>query len=106
MANHAQLEHHSLVRWAAFLSGLLFAAVLVMRSLTAFTIQDPPPESNLWQLGSPILIYGGGRRRHRVGGSKEVVQEAEQEEVAAAEPVPDVRRQLRKSPRKRRVRLQ
>ena len=98
MSNQAQLEQSRLSlekrnkRQAAVLSGLLFAAVLVLCFfLTAFTIQDPPPGEQFVAVGFADL--GSTEEAGGVTESEapsEVVQEAEEEEVAAAEPVPEV----------------
>ena len=97
MSNQAQLEQSRLSlekrnkRQAAVLSGLLFAAVLVLCFfLTAFTIQDPPPGEQFVAVGFADL--GSTEEAGGVTESEapsEVVQEAEEEEVAAAEPVPE-----------------
>ena len=97
MSNQAQLEQSRLSlekrnkRQAAVLSGLLFAAVLVLCFfLTAFTIQGPPPGEQFVAVGFADL--GSTEEAGGVTESEapsEVVQEAEEEEVAAAEPVPE-----------------
>ena len=97
MSNQPQLEQSRLSlekrnrRQAAVLSGLLFAAVLVLCFfLTAFTIQDPPPGEQFVAVGFADLgstEEAGGVTESEV--PSEVIQEAEEEEVAAAEPVPE-----------------
>jgi outer membrane biosynthesis protein TonB len=79
-------------RQAAALSGLLFVGVLVLCFfLTAFTIQDPPPGEQFVAVGFADL-----GSTNEAGGDtdsetpSEVVQEAEEEEVAASEPVPEI----------------
>ena len=79
-------------RQAAALSGFLFVGVLVLCFfLTAFTIQDPPPGEQFVAVGFADLgstDEAGGDTDSET--PSEVVQEAEEEEVAASEPVPEV----------------
>lgn len=98
MSNKHQIEQSRISlekrnkRQAAALSGLLFVAVLVLCFfLTAFTIQDPPPGEQFVAVGFADLgstDEAGGTTESEA--PSEVVQEAEEEEVAASEPVPDV----------------